>query len=285
MQKNIKRQLTLNQRAYNVYRKTFLNILYLFFTVYYAIFPYQKPKSIETILTISEQYCKKQKSKFLETFDEDITNTFNSNIECTFYNKAELHKMFEETDNELENSWKTRVLLENTPRGNIIMFYAPYKSGFAYYSDATNIPYSILNAVAMKYVTIYNCRNFFVDNKVTPENAESPFIKLYLEEDIKKNAEKPSITSSNKQQFAKLKTYSAQVEIKKPIDQEIKLYYQNKFICLGKIGNYSFLQTVKKQSPVNGFSSNLLENISSDRNVLDYKAFKARQSTNSISMG
>jgi len=276
MQKNLKKQLTFQQKSYNIYRKTYLNILYFFFTIYYTFFPYQKPNPIETVLTISEKYCKKQKNKFLETFDQDSANTINSNIEAIFYNKQELNKFFEEPDNTIETSWKSRVLMENTPRGNIIMFYAPYKSGFAYYSDATNIPYSILNAVAMKYVTIYNCRNFFVDNMVTPEKSESPFIKLYLEEDNKKNMEKPSIISSNKQHFAKLKTYSAQVEVKKPIEQETKLYYQNKFLCLGKIGNYSFLQTVKKQSPVNGFSSKLLENISTDRNVLDYKAFKAK---------
>jgi len=144
----------------------------------------------------------------------------NSNIPAIFYDKLAFAELIEDK-NDLENEWKTRVIFENTPRGNIIMHYDIYKSGFAYYSDTQGIPYSMLNAAAMKYTRIFRCRDFFIERETKP-------IKIVMNLPTKSAA------------FAKLKNYTVAVEPET---------VQNKFIYLGKIVNYNLLQPVPKPAP------------------------------------
>ena len=85
--------------------------------------------------------------------------------------------------------------------------------------------------------------------------------------------------------FARLKNYkSKKVEsqdkeggYKKPE----RVYYRNKFICMGTIRNYSIIQKIKKENKLNGFHSNLLNNISSEaklqKEVMNYKDFKLKR--------
>jgi len=165
-----------------------------------------------------EEYIKQKKNKLLGTWEnESVNSKINSNIDPIFYNKKEFNEIMKIQDNYIEKSWKTRILYESTPRGSIIMFYDAFKQGFSYYSEQNGIPYSILNAVAMKYVVIFFCRDFFMDEqtitpdkvavvntKIQPEKEDnvkyinpklSPFIKIYYEEE----KQEKSITEHDKE--------------------------------------------------------------------------------------
>jgi len=161
------------------------------------------------------EYYQQNKSKFSASFDKNIN--YNQNIDSVFYIKSEFRELIMVEGNNLEKEWRTRILFETTPRGNIIMFYDPYKQGFSYYSDSTGIPYNILNAVAMKYVLMFRCRDFFVDNNVIHyfnesssdalENLnkyESPLIPLYYTE---KTSKKSNLHNKTGSQFNKIKSY------------------------------------------------------------------------------
>ena len=124
---------------------------------------------------LSIEYTEKETKKFLETYSTTETTDINSSIQSVFYDSDSYKNIMSVANNELENYWKRRILFENTPRGNIIMHYDAYKLGFTYYSDTSGLPYSLLNAVAMKYVRIYKCRDFFIDTQITPH--PSPFVK------------------------------------------------------------------------------------------------------------
>lgn len=192
-----------------------------------------------------EEYIKKNKNKLLGTWENESVNLkINSNIDPIFYNKKELNEIMKIENNDIEKSWKTKILYEPTPRGSIIMFYDAFKQGFSYYSEQNGIPYSILNAVAMKYVVLFFCRDFFMDEqtitpqevvinintKIQPENENkdeyinpklSPLIKVYYEEEKKENPiteddKKTEADKETKKQllkqlkdapFAKLKNY------------------------------------------------------------------------------
>lgn len=170
------------------------------------------------------------------------------------------------------------------------MFYDAYKMGFSYYSDQNTISYDILNAAAMKYVTIFRCRDFFIDETI--RKTSSPFIELYLNDDTKK-----TIKSSDKSAFVKLQNYSKNIKIpslskdsmfskiiskkgekeKENTDEPEKM--KNKFLYLGKICNFKITQTFPKKNKVlKKFSSPLLENIKLDSNVqretMSYSDFK-----------
>lgn len=276
------------------------NIVFLFYVVYngwinkYNISSKEIQK--EPMLSTTDQYIEKHKARFLKSFeiepgqDEiEIGAEKSKNIFQAFYSKEELQNILVTPNNFIEEQWKRRILFENTPRGNIVMFYDAYKQGFAYYSDTYSISYPVLNAVAMKYVLMFQCRDFFMDNQIAPKS--SPLIKILLEEDIKpKNTVKKSNACDSKFKvdlkdapFAKFKNYTkptetdkqAVIQSEKPNDTE---YTRNKFIYLGKMSNFVFIQKLAQGSPINGFSSGLLDNLKGEtalqKSVLDYKTFK-----------
>jgi hypothetical protein len=258
------------------------------------------------------------------------------------YDKDMYFELIKMESNYLEKEWHSRILFETTPRGNIIMFYDPYKLGFNYYCDSNGIPYNILNAVAMKYVLTFYCRDFFVDDRISHyfkksdiitniKDYNSPLITLYfIEEKIKKSI-KNSIKAGNSS-FVKNKNYgktdnriilpfanlvglnqkktmydkignvilnakhiinkfynylsriifktTQKIEI--ILDDNIsvseKNYNHNRFIQLGKISNFQFLQKPSRINYFNGFESNLLENLKSEtalqKQVMSYSDFK-----------
>jgi hypothetical protein len=211
---------------------------------------------------------------------------FNKNIDSVFYSKKEFQTMIQEENNILEKEWKTRILFENTPRGNVIMHYNPYKLGFTYYADQY-IPYDMLNVVAMKYVRIYKCLDFFMDELVLPETRKSPLL-LLNQEDKKEvlKTDKPEGDEEFKHKlknapFAKLKSYklTGKKDSKDSKDNKDDLLkVRNRFIHMGKCCNYSFLNIPEKKK-VSLFSnselvSNLIENLSVQQEVFSYRNFK-----------
>lgn len=265
----------------------YYNILYLFFRLCLkiGIFTFEKK---ESFLDLDEKYINPIKIKFQKNEENQEIN-FNENIDSKFYDKKEFSICVSESNNELENKWRTKIIFETTSRGNIIMFYDAYKMGFSYYSDQNTISYDILNAAAMKYVTIFRCRDFFIDETI--RKTSSPFIELYLMDDTKK-----TIKSSDKSAFVKLQNYSKNIKTpslsksmfsnvvlkekekeKENTDEPEKM--KNKFLYLGKICNFKITQTFPKKNKVlKKFSSPLLENIKLDSNVqretMSYSDFK-----------
>lgn len=249
---------------------------------------HQYNKVILPPIDIVKEYNSKHTAAFLETYKQSNID-MNSNIDKEFYSKDEYTKIMRDVDNELEKKWKLKTLIENTPKGNIIMFYDPYKQGFSYYSDSQPISYTILNAVAMKYVRMYRCRDFFVDDETTPEKEPSPFIQIHIVE--KKKPESADKNSSGKSMFkdapfAKLKKNKPSGSIAKKEDENKpskpeRVYYRNKFISLGPVRNYSIIQPIKKENKLNGFQTNLLNGVTSESKlqaqVMNYKDFKLNQ--------
>lgn len=252
----------------------------------WCMFGYKPPKAI-TVTTLSTTYEERQKQRLLDTYKS--SNDFNENIDKCFYNQAELREVLIEENNGLEKTWKTRILFENTPRGNIIMFYDAFKQGFAYYCDQTSLPYHLLNAVAMKYVTTYRCRDFFVDNQETPENHPSPLLEPVKTKEVVVKKEE-SVVPKKSAPFAKFKSYNMvnskvkEEEKKKKEEKEEKddkIYIRNKFISLGKIINFKLIQSIEKKRGFT-FKSNLMESMKNDqsfqKSVMSYAEYKKLKS-------
>jgi hypothetical protein len=192
---------------------------------------------------LSIEYTEKETKKFLETYSTTETTDINSSIQSVFYDSDSYKNAIAAANNELENYWKRRILFENTPRGNIIMHYDAFKLGFTYYSDTSGLPYSLLNAVAMKYVRIYKCRDFFVDTQITPH--PSPFVKITPP---KNTAESEKTAPPRSKAFAKLKTYNT-VSSKVPTADTATVFNNNTMINMGKTSNFSFLHKENKTTP------------------------------------
>jgi len=208
--------------------------------------------------------------------------TVNENIDPCLYDKSwykEKKLLIENNPHEMV--WKKRIMLESTPLGNVIMHFDVYRNAFAYYSNNA-MKDSFLNALAMKYVLLFKCRDFFMDTKLSPvpspliqvlkekeeeeekeanktkpnknvyQNLQNVFIKAKVPETKKVVAPKPEIKSSWFQTtikniyfffFPKKIPKIQLVEKKKEVQHTI-----NRFIRLGKIDDFSFLPKKEKKS-------------------------------------
>jgi len=215
-------------------------VLFSSFVYLKIIFTPLKP-NITIQQTPAEKYIEKYRTKFNESYKNDI---FNKNIQPIFYDKKLYNQIIETHDNALEKSWKQRILFETTPFGNVVMFYDAYKLSFAYYSDSS-IPYNILNIVAMKYVLTFYCRDFFLDKSIIPLRYTTPF--LHVHEIEKKASVKPNKIDVSKGPFVKFKNYAKEEQSEKnqkkiENNTSVKNYIKNKFISLGKLYNFSILK-------------------------------------------
>ena len=239
--------------SFELWSTIYTCIMHFFVVIFQSIFPDINSIDkchIKTLHEISTEYIETNKTRFLQTY---ASKHFNSNIDILFYSiKSFQAELLAKVPHPFEVEWKTRILFENSPRGNVIMHYDVYKQAFAYYSDNQSIPYSLLNAIAMKYVIVYRCRDFFMDNEITPETSHSPLIQLQKTEEKREKDEKKqdnpkkSISFANDAPFAKLRSYTkkqASTTNDTGTDTLDKPeYVRNKFVCLGKMVNFSFLQ-------------------------------------------
>jgi hypothetical protein len=265
---------------------TGVSILSLFGLYWYHT---RKPKMIksakkEIVLSPDETYIQKWKNRFLQSFTsvldtENNVEKWNTNIQPIFYLFDEYKTEVERSENTLEKQWKTKVLFENTPRGNIVMFYDAYKRGFAYYSDVF-IPYEVLNACAIRYVLTFFCRDFFIDERFWPDNVRSPFLRVHLLDDSStKKKQKDTKFDVAKGPFAKLKSTPAQKGVAIPVRKPTsvlpkKEIIQNKIIHLGKIANFSFT----KDQPVQSQCKDQCKDHCKDHGEINYRDFMAWRS-------
>lgn len=257
----------------------FRNIMFFFYYRWWLLFKLFYPKQHivreETLQEKSVRFIEDNKDNFIKNV-ENLPVTKNDNIDPVFYNKKDFQEMVANPKNPIETVWRTRILFQSSPRGNIIMYYDPYKLGFSYYSDQT-VSYDILNVYAMRYVKMFSCYDFFFDECVT--TAPSPLLKL-VEEEKKENLEKKEVKSILKNaRFAKFKNYNKSESKVKDTEEKGEpetIKQRNRFMNLGRLSNFSFLQKVEKKKQmefVGGTDSfGLFENLNQE--VLSYRDFK-----------
>jgi hypothetical protein len=230
-----------------------LNYIY-FIVQYIRTFnapPLQKPVEIAYVETQYDKSCK----KYAEFYGKESADE-NSNIDPVLYDFVKRKEVFANADNDFEKQWKSRILMENTPRGNVMMYFNPYLLSYHYYSDEQIIPYKILEQVATKYVVMYRCKDFFIDVEKRPGNKILEV--LQKEEDSLKSKKMKvnditkcvNIHSDSKDVFAALKDY--RIEATKPTDnakltEPIKKKveepkFSNKFVRIGKMCEFNITQ-------------------------------------------
>jgi|GEM_PF-6137966 len=208
-----------------------------------------------------EVYKDLAKKKWLRSYQGVTTLSYNKNVDALFYDRK-AYEIQMLAANDLETVWRRRVLMESTPRGLVIMYFNAYKRGFTYFADQS-IPYALINAVAMKYVVLYFCRDFFIDEMETMDLILSPLIDLYEKDAFQKKpvgdkkGEKaidiksgPFLKSKHFVQKSQLQASSGGSNMYTNVastgsaskSEPMKEYVKNRFVYEGKICNYSLLQ-------------------------------------------
>jgi hypothetical protein len=280
------------------------NVLRLFFNFINQICYKQNENIVEienprvlTIDDVNNQFMENEKIKFIQMFSNENIS-WNENVDPEFYNIELYKKTIEFENSSFEMRWKKRTLIQNTPRGNIIMYYDVYKKGFSYYCDQQSIPYILLNTLAMKYVRWFRCKDLFIDDSLDSQCSPSPLIQLEKEEEKKENTEKKKTheTSGLKEKlksgpFVKLKKYNTSSQKIEDVSQTTKpkieniVKNKNRFLYMGKILNYSFIEKINNKSKINSilfgenksiYSSMFEKEHSLQMNVLNYAEYKKK---------
>jgi hypothetical protein len=273
-------------------RQWFYYFIYLWWRLMFVLGVYTRPVHHKSFIEENSEYINPIKSRFLLTFESN--DSFDENIDPLFYNKKEYAEHMMETKNMLESQWRTRMLIQNTPRGNIIMYYDAYKLAFAFYCNQKVVSYDVLNAVAMKYVIHFRCRHFFLDEFIVPKEKVSPIIKVHFTEEVK-----PKQITDTKKTYAKLRDYTKEhpnakktTTTNSPFSSLIPFFQskpdtqekteeperkKNTFVYLGKTNNFQILQAFPKPKRVLAkFTSPLLEGLDTSikRENLSYRSFR-----------
>jgi len=176
------------------------------------------------------------------------------------------------TDDKLQ-SLKDSFVMENTPQGNVIMFWNNNRDTFEYYADHI-IPYRFLEVVGRKYTIMNDCRRIFVDMYEEIETAKAKIQEdkrkkeeLHEEATREYNSEEKKDDVPKKSVFAKMKSYnrdnnnikSVISDPKKSIgmpknsainvkeDDDIILKERaNRYSYQGRMTNFSFLKKVER---------------------------------------
>jgi len=267
------------------YFKVYLIKIYLFFYPK-IIEPTQKDNNIE--------YYEKMKQLLYDKLENKSRH--NTNTIEEFYDIDKLNKYVND-NTEYETLWKSRMLFTNTPNGNLIMYYDPYRCAFVYYSDIIH-PIQILDASSIKYVLTYNCIDLYANefdlkkytnthlnalikyNSYTkPKNDNNlkhdsgVFIKK------KKNENKPEKkTESNENNWLSSFIINTKKEEDTNKEDTKKEYFNNKYIYGGKITGFNILK--KSVIYPTNFKSPLLDSISNNDNRVSYKDFKNKFTLN-----
>jgi len=150
----------------------------------------------------------------------------------------------QELSTEKIESLCNNFIMENTPVGNIIMYYDHNKSAFLYYSDNV-IPFRFLEPVGRKYVITFQCKQLFIDMKEEIERATKQ------EEDAKQNMQQPKPVAKKTKDIlasfsSKSNSQSQNSSNKNTINPNIKIN-TNRYTCMGKISNFKMIKKVDKK--------------------------------------
>jgi len=218
--------------------------LFVFSIFMFKLGVYNRKISEEEKLRPKPHRLRNEKKKFETLFDTNDQHFVNSNIHPELYCFEKFENLSKE-ESEEEKGWKRRLLMQNTPQGNVVMFYDLFRQAFAYFSDV-HINYNTLNHCAMRYVRLFSCRDFFVDTNVLPEDHISPFNQM------KKEEEKREIEKIKKKREEKKINFDSSMFVKKKVEfnekknKEIHESIKNNFRYLGKLSNWNGLQPVPK---------------------------------------
>lgn len=194
----------------------------------------------------------KKYQKFVKYYKEAPDADANSNIDPNLYDYDKRKTLFAEENNEAERLWRMRILYESTERGNVLFYFNTYKMSFEYYSDAQIIPYKILQYIAKKYVSMNRCRDFYIDIVERPDNKMIDVLRK--EDDALKSKKmkvndtpiKKPIKAANTKPIVNKNEPSSNAQVIEPAEKPLQ--FANKYVRLGKIGEFNIMQKKPKKS-------------------------------------
>lgn len=229
--------------------------------------------------TIEEQQEQKEEKKAPIKFEDKYLEKLKA---------TEEKELTKEKLDSLSNSF----VMENTPQGNVVMFWDNKRDTFSYYADHL-IPYRFLEVVGRKYVLTNDCRKLFINMEDEIKAAEKRIEEKRQKKELLKQEEQKKLDESEntnavpnsekpkKDVFAKLKSYNRDNSIKsatvaldpkkpsnvpkntavntKAEEDMILKERANRYSYLGRFANFSFLKKVDRKAIDKNFAMSFAE--------------------------
>ena len=178
-----------------------------------------------------------------ETTSTEVPEIPYENRYFTEYDDLEEKEMTEDFVKDLT----LNVIREETPKGEVLMYYSHEYESFVYYALTKEIPYKYLETLARRYVIIYDCKKLYIDIRKEYEKGLNKY------KELKENKTSEGVTGGTagtggeggsekkkKQLFASFKTYNRKGEVN--AKQKDKIYIlrekANRYSYRGKIEEY-----------------------------------------------
>lgn len=231
--------------------------LFIFFLSFYLFNDYDFSSYYNIIIYYFNHIINKKFTKKENLNDENIKikENDNKNYEDNYIKKyIEKYKNLEtiQLNEDRLKELKCLYIIENTPLGNVLMYYNVDDETFSYYSDHT-IPYRYLEVCSRKYVNTYNCKSIFIDLEEEIKNKKNEM------KDKTENSVENIDDNSKKNVFAKFKSYNKNdISNKKNIILDKDRKTNNTHIDMS---NYTIKTTNNKNGNNNGDNINDNESI------------------------
>ena len=153
--------------------------------------------------------------------------------------------------------YKKDIVLANTPKGLVYMRYYEKDEGFEYWADKP-IDYKYLETVARKYVTIFSCRDIYI-NRFALLKEKLQKLEVNIEENKLNETKLKEDSKEEDDVFASLKSYnqSKQKPNKKTqlTRNDVVCDSANKYLNRGKLKDANLGEKPKVAESVMSFSS------------------------------
>lgn len=236
-----------------------------FITLYFIVFLYRN--IYKHIFYLYLLYSNQENCYYNNDSDSDESDTELSELDI--YKKKYISKWRDLSCNELPDetimNLKHNIIMENTPLGNVIMYYSFSDNGFIYYSNVS-IPFDVLETVCRKYVCTYHCKSLYHDMSDEIKKLEENENKNDTENDNEinnneLNNNEINNTDKSKSIYVKFKKYNNKKQKSRVGKTKMKI---TTFKRHGKLINFSFLKT------------NHYNNVNNKNNI-SFSEFKKKQ--------
>lgn len=189
----------------------------------------------------------------------------NESEEVLFEKKFPIDKAND--NNSDERDFDKNIVLVDTPDGLVYMKFSKENEGFEYWADNT-IRYKYLETVARKYVTVFSCKNLYIDRfallneKLTALKEQIKKNKEAIEAEKLRNEEEADLSENEEEEdvFASLKSYNKKDTTKvktqdKILRDDVVCDKANKYMKRGKIKDAVFgKKPESKESEISSLS-------------------------------
>uniref|UniRef100_A0A6C0C6J3 Uncharacterized protein n=1 Tax=viral metagenome TaxID=1070528 RepID=A0A6C0C6J3_9ZZZZ len=201
-----------------------------------------------------EPYVKKLEETNRNTVDEPVPFEYQYPLDDS------------QNDGDPDRDYYNCIVLSNTPKGLVYMRYSKEEEGFEYWTDNA-VDYKYLEAVARKYVTIFSCRNIYID-RFTLLKEKIQIIKKRIDKNKLEEESTENTTETEVGVFASLKSYNKsanKTEQTKITRNDVVCDKANKYLNRGKIKEAKF-----------GKDKNIVETPTSTMSFSSWKLWKSK---------